>query len=116
MKKLLLIPFLVILAGCSAEQYGTSPAVDTAPLPVKDIFLSPSLVGQTVTIEGAIISQCAANGCWFFLEDTTGRILINLAPRGFTMPPRIGKTAKVTGMVAESANGPQVIAIGVKIR
>jgi RecJ-like exonuclease len=111
----LLIAVLIVLTGCSGEQYGAGISKDAPTVTVKDVLLTPSLLGQTVTIEGTIISQCTSRGCWFFIQDKTGQIFINLEPKGFSIPPRIGKAAKVTGVVSGSPNGVQIVADSVEI-
>jgi len=107
---------ILILAGCAAEKYGgeINSAVQTAK--VKDVMLNPALHGRTVNLEGMITTQCASNGCWFILDDGTGQIYINLGPKGFAIPQKTGKTAKVTGVVMQGQEGFQIIAQGVEIR
>lgn len=119
MKKLyisFLIFFLVFTAiSCSAEKYGSGVDKTKPFVKVKDVFLDNSLNGKIVNLEGVISTQCQSSGCWFFLSDGTGRIFINLAPRGFTLPPKTGKKAKVTGEVARDQHNVQIIAHGVEI-
>ncbi|MEN2995342.1 MAG: hypothetical protein ABDH19_08380 [Thermodesulfovibrio sp.] len=64
---------------------------------IKDIFINQSLIGQRVIVEGIIITQCQSKGCWFFMNDNTGSIFINLAPIGINLPPKTGKRAIVMG-------------------
>jgi uncharacterized protein YdeI (BOF family) len=107
---------LIITAGCSTEKYGAGTNASAKAVKVKDIFLYPELQGQTVTLEGKIVSQCQSNGCWFFLQDDTGNIFINLAPNNFSVPSRIGKNVKVTGIAMPGQEGYQVIASGVEVK
>lgn len=104
------------MAGCSAEKHGGEINRELQTIKVKDVMLNPSLQGQTVNLEGIITSQCMSNGCWFFLNDGTGQIYINLAPKAFAIPPRTGKMAKVTGVVQQGQDGFQVVATGVEIK
>jgi hypothetical protein len=103
------------LAGCAAEKYGSGIDSAAQKVKVKDIMLYPELQGKKVTLEGRIVTQCMSNGCWFFLEDGTGKVFVNLAPRNFSLPANMGKPAKVTGIVSTARDGYQVIAEGVEI-
>lgn len=119
-KTLLSITFLLgiillILTGCKAEKYGTDISKTAPTVKVKDIMLKQSYTGQTVNLEGIIITQCQSNGCWFFLHDGTGQIFINLQPAGITIPPKTGKKATVTGDVAFENGNFIIIARGLEI-
>lgn len=104
------------LFGCSAEKYGAGVDTKIAAVKVKDIFLDSNPVGKKVTIAGKIASQCGSNGCWFVLQDDTGQVFINLSQNNMTVPPRMNKTAKVTGIVYPVQGELQIIAEGVEVR
>lgn len=71
---------------------------------VKDIYTNPSeYLDQTVRLEGKIVRECGS-GCWFFLEDKTGTIYVDINPSGLSIPPKVGKKAVVEG-VPENRNG-----------
>ena len=120
MKKTILLVMSVLIAaallGCAAEKYGAGVDRSIPEIKVKDIFLDSRVVGKKVTLQGSISSQCASNGCWFVLQDDTGQIFINLGPKNMTLPPRMYKTAKVTGIVYPVQGELQVIAEGVEVR
>ena len=120
MKKALTVLTAVLivfsLLGCSSEKYGAGADTKITAIKVKDIFLDSNNVGRKVTVEGKISSQCGSNGCWFVLQDDTGQVFINLGPNNMTLPPRINKTAKVTGIVYPVQGELQVIAEGVEVR
>jgi hypothetical protein len=107
---------ILSLLGCSAEKYGAGVDTKISAIKVKDIFLDNNPVGKKVTIAGKISSQCGSNGCWFVLQDDTGQVFINLGPNNMTLPPRMNKTAKVTGIVYPVQGELQVIAEGVEVR
>lgn len=104
------------LSGCSSEKFGAGVDRKTAVIKVKDIFLDSTAAGRKVTVEGKVFTQCGSSGCWFVLQDDTGQVFINLAPHNMTLPPRLDKTARVTGIVARVEGELQVIAEGVEIR
>ncbi|MEW6676214.1 MAG: hypothetical protein AB1348_09495 [Nitrospirota bacterium] len=56
---------------------------------VKEVYLNPALQGKVVNLEGEIVSQCFSAGCWFFLKDETGAILIDLAPSNLSITTKI---------------------------
>jgi hypothetical protein len=113
---LLTVSVFFSLAGCSSEKYGAGVDSTVATVKVRDIFLDNNPVGRKVTIEGKISSQCGSNGCWFVLQDDTGQVFVNLGPNNMTLPPRMNKKAKVTGIVYPVQGELQVIAEGVEIR
>lgn len=115
---LVLLSILIVssLIGCSAEKYGTGVDAKIAAVKVKEIFLDRNPVGKKVTVAGKISSQCGSNGCWFVLQDDTGQVFINLGPNNMTLPPRMNKTAKVTGVVSLVQGELQIIAEGVEVR
>ena len=112
----LIVLLAVALLGCASEQYGASIDKNIPAVKVKDIYLDSSVIGKTITLQGTISSQCGSNGCWFVLQDDTGQVFVNLAPNNMTLPPRMNKTAKVTGVVYPVEGQLQVIAQGVEVR
>lgn len=111
----LLIILLVILgvSGCSgnssnnSERYGVDIA-EKEVTSVKDIYTNPSeYLNQTIRLEGKIVRECGS-GCWFFLEDETGTIFVDINPSGLSIPPKVGKKVVVEG-VPENRNGRMTI-------
>jgi len=107
----LLIILLVILgvSGCSgnssnkSERYGVDIA-EKEVTSVKDIYNNPNeYLDKTVRLEGKIVRECSS-GCWFFLEDKTGTIYVDINPSGLSNPPKVGKKVVVEG-VPENRNG-----------
>ena len=107
----LLIILLVILgvSGCSgnssnkSERYGVD-ITEKEVTSVKDIYTNPSeYLNQTIRLEGKIVRECGS-GCWFFLEDETGTIFVDINPSGLSIPPKVGKKVVVEG-VPENRNG-----------
>lgn len=109
------------LVGCNAEPGGGKGATSSAPPPStigepvpgdSDLVCTPCLkdesnVGKTVTLEGEVIQQCPATGCWFRIKDGSGEAFIDLAPAKLTVQgERVGQHAKVTGKLVKK--GAQV--------
>ncbi|MDH3808869.1 MAG: NirD/YgiW/YdeI family stress tolerance protein [Desulfuromonadales bacterium] len=106
----------LIIAGCSGEKYGAGVDSSAPKATVKDVFLKKSLLGQKVTLEGNIVSQCQSNGCWFYLRDATGQIYIDLKTHNFTLPSMPNKNVAATGTVGKSQNNIVLIATGVEVK
>ncbi len=113
--KLLFLILMLLNASCAAEQYGAGVSKESPVVKVKDVILDHSFEGKVVNLEGIITTQCAANGCWFFLHDGSGQIFVDLAAKGFSIPPKQGKKARVTGVVSKGPAGVQITAFGVEI-
>ncbi|MFO7576556.1 MAG: hypothetical protein R6W66_02390 [Pelovirga sp.] len=122
MKKLFLGALLlfVVLAGCSSDnnnnKYGAGLDPNAPKVQVKDVFLRQDLLGQQVTLEGRIVSQCASNGCWFYLQDDSGQVYIDLSRNGFELPSLPNKQVKASGTVARSQQAFLLIATGVEVQ
>jgi hypothetical protein len=113
------VVLLFIAAGITAcarsERYGALDASAPA-VQVKDLLLSESYGGKKVRLSGKIALQCASTGCWFFLDDGTGRLLVDLKGLGLGLPPRGGRKALVSGTVVMDENGQAVLtATGLEI-
>lgn len=108
--------FTLLFAGCSGEKYGAGVDSSAPKATVKDVFLKKSLLGQKVTLEGNIVSQCQSNGCWFYLRDATGQIYIDLKTHNFTLPSMPNKNVAATGTVARTDNTVLLIASGVEVK
>ena len=119
MRNLLLLVTLIIsllLAGCGGEKYGAGVDSSAPKVKVKDLFFKQNLLGQKVTLEGKIGSQCQSNGCWFFLQDETGQLYIDMATNKFSLPPMQNKPVVASGTVARSQKNIILIATGVEVK
>ena len=83
---------------------------------VKDVFLKKNLMGQKVTLEGKIVSQCQSNGCWFYIQDDTGQLYIDMATNQFSLPSMPNKQVAASGTVAKMRNNIVLIATGVDVK
>ena len=110
----MLIP--LFLTGCGQEKYGSGVDPSASNVKVKDVFLKRELLGQKVTLEGEIVSQCQSNGCWFFLKDDTGQIYIDLSTNNFSLPSMPNKKVVASGTVATSKKNILLVATGVEVK
>ena len=112
----LLLMIFLLLAGCGGEKYGAGVDAGAQKVKVKDLFLQQSLLGQKVTLEGKVVSQCQSNGCWFFLQDDTGQVYIDLATNKFSLPAMPNKQVVASGTVARSQQNILLVATGVEVQ
>ena len=63
---------------------------------------------KMVVVEGKIELECGA-GCWFVLNDGTGRIYVDILPNNFAIPQKSGEDARVYGEVTLKNGDPQII-------
>jgi uncharacterized protein YdeI (BOF family) len=109
---------LFFMGACSggSEKYGAGVDTGLPVVPVKDVFLQQDLLGQKITLEGRIVSQCASSGCWFYLKDDTGQMFIDLSRNGFELPSLPNRRVKVSGTVARAQQAFLLIATGVEVQ
>lgn len=113
---MMLLAVLCATVACSGEKYGAGTDKAAPTVSVKDVYLDRSLQDHPVNLEGTIIGQCGSpDKCWFFMQDDTGRIFINLKPSKFSLPAAMGKKVRVTGMIQGAKEGYQIIAQGVEV-
>jgi RecJ-like exonuclease len=118
-----LASFVVMgLGGCTAEPgavtgAATSGSPSTIGEPMSgdaEIVCTQCLkdegnVGKTVTIEGEVIQQCPASGCWFRIKDGSGEAFIDLAPAKLSVQgERVGQHVKVTGKLVKKGGQVRV--------
>ena len=66
--------------------YG-QPISDKPVLTIEELQKdSNKYLGKTVKIEGIIKDVCQKMGCWFYVDDGTGTIYVNLGMRGYFIP------------------------------
>ncbi|MCX6693564.1 MAG: hypothetical protein NT074_03300 [Methanomicrobiales archaeon] len=119
-KTLILIVFACGLAGFLITAGCTSPAKEEVSggnsinaVKIGDILENPdSYNGRDVLINGKVVNQCGS-GCWFFLDDGSGTIYVDLLPNNFAIPPMIGSKVTVEGSVL--VNGTDVSILGTSV-
>ncbi len=97
----LLAAFLISnLVGCGIVPVPTpTPAATPTPMPVTVRQLidgSATYAGHRVSMTGTVSLECA-EGCWFFLDDGTGKIYIDLATAGLHIPQKVGSRVTLRG-------------------
>jgi uncharacterized protein YdeI (BOF family) len=104
----------LIAAGCTShakEEVSGGNSINTVK--IGDILENPaSYNGTTVLINGKVVNQCGS-GCWFFLDDGSGTIYVDLLPNNFAIPPMLGSKVTVEGSVV--VNGRDVSILGTSV-
>lgn len=119
---LVIFVMVVSMAGCggnsngnssnNSEKYGVD-ITEKKVTSVKDILTNPDeYLDQTVRLEGKIVRECPS-GCWFFLEDETGTIYVDINPSGLSIPPKVGKKVVVEGVPTNRNGRVSIIGKGV---
>jgi hypothetical protein len=115
---LVLLATTIFISACAKKTgYGqktTATTTATTQVKVKDI-LSKAYTGKDVSFEGKITLECGS-GCWFNLEDGTGKVYVDLLPSNFAIPQWVGKSVVVNGKVIEEDGEVKVIAKGVTLK
>ena len=109
---------LLLLAwvGCSAPPTPAPVSIwkEAVPVTVRQLIDgSDKFAEQRVSLTGKIVVECA-EGCWFFLDDGTGMIYIDLKPAGLTIPQKIGSRVTMTGKIKGAGGNLQILGDEVK--
>jgi hypothetical protein len=131
LRKLWAIPLgaalLVSLFGCNAVPAPTStPAASSgvtavpaasqnaSPPTIRELIdNSEKYAGQTISLTGTIALECP-EGCWFFLDDGTAKIYVDLKPAGLTIPQKVGSRVILRGKTQGSGGNLQILGDEVK--
>ena len=71
-------------------------------------------VEKTVLIEGQVLRQCKAMGCFFFFQAGEKQLRVDLEQIAMSAPMREGRVARVEGRMAPFGNGYQLLATAVE--
>ena len=117
----LIIITLVMLgvSGCggvssnNSEKYGVD-ITEKEVTSVKDILTnSDEYLDRTIRLEGKITRECGS-GCWFYLEDDSGTIYVDINPSGLSIPPKVEKKVTVEGVQTNRNGRISIVGKGVE--
>jgi hypothetical protein len=115
---LVLLTTIIFISTCAKKtgygQQTTTTTTTTTQVKVKDI-LSKAYTGKDVSFVGKITLECGS-GCWFNLEDGTGKVYVDLLPSNFAIPQWVGKSVVVNGKAIEENGDVKVIAKTVTLK
>ena len=110
MKKILILCAAILISGIGyaawrftqPERFGHA-FIGAAEIPLRELTLEGAArEARDIRIEGEIVRQCPATGCWFYLDDGRGhRIKVELGKVVPRLPQRIGSRAVVEGRVVK---------------
>jgi uncharacterized protein YdeI (BOF family) len=105
---ILTISMAVLSAGCLANQ-GEKTISRNDTVQIGAILENPAAYnGTTVLISGKVVNQCGS-GCWFFLDDGTGTLYVDLLPNNFAIPPMAGSKVTVEGTIHLQGRLPYMV-------
>ncbi len=113
MRNILILCAAILVVGAAAlvwhltrpEHFGT-PFQGAQEASIKDLLEKPTEhLDRDVAVEGTIVRQCPATGCWLFLKDESGRdIRVEMNKIAPTFPQRSGRRAVVEGRLTKSGD------------
>jgi hypothetical protein len=123
------IILLISLLGCNGTPAPTSTSTpvasssvtnvpnasqNTSPATIRELIdHSEKYAGQTLSLTGTIALECP-EGCWFFLDDGTAKIYVDLKPAGLTIPQKVGSRVILRGKTQGSGGNLQILGDEVK--
>jgi hypothetical protein len=125
MRKIFLLCALVLVTGTAyiawryvqPEHYGR-PFSGAPQVALQDLARPDSpAFSQDVRIEGKIVRQCPATGCWFYLDDGKGnRHKVELGKVVPSLPQKLGHRATVEGRMVLMGDEPVFAGNGVEFQ
>ena len=125
MRKILILCAVILVVGAAAlvwhftrpEHYG-KPFQGAPKANIKDLVEKPEQhLDADFRVEGTIIRQCPATGCWLFLKDESGKdIRVEMNTIAPTLPQRGGRRAVVEGRLAKRGDAYEVDGKAVEFR
>lgn len=111
-----ILAVMTVALGCSRPATYGSPISNRNLTAIKDIVMSSKdYVGKTVTVKGKIALECET-GCWVNLQDGGAVIYVDLAPSGFALPQKVGRSATIEGKVSIESGKLTLIGKGVEVK
>ncbi len=94
---------LIALSGCAAASTMTpTPLPTPIPVTVSQLIAGEGqFAGKKISMNGTVLLECTT-GCWFFLDDGTGKIYIDLATAGLHIPQKVGSRVTLVGNTSGS--------------
>jgi uncharacterized protein YdeI (BOF family) len=125
MRKIVILCGVILVVGAAAivwyfirpehygRQFGGAPKAS-----IQELLEKPAdHLNRDVTIEGEIVRQCPATGCWLFLRDGSGKeIRVEMSGIAPTFPQRGGKRAVVEGRLSKSGDTYEIDGKAVEFR
>jgi uncharacterized protein YdeI (BOF family) len=105
---------LLLLVGCANHQADVRGRAPSGALTTVARLASAPTDGA-VTVHGTMIEKCPTAGCWFMLQDNTGRVRVDLKAAGFVVTDiPTGGAVSVSGRLRRDGEEPVVVASGAR--
>jgi hypothetical protein len=106
---------MLACGGSKVTRLGKAIPRETTLTSAQTIQAAPlDYEGRAVLVKGKITRECPA-GCWFWIQDQTGELYIDIKPSNLTIPQRVGSTITVVGTVVLESGHPHVIGSGLEL-
>jgi hypothetical protein len=124
MRIILGLCFLIIIAGVAilvvtlrgSNHFGAA-FVEAPKVAVRDLVKNPTeFLGKQVIIEGDVIDQCPATGCFFYFDDGGQRLKVELSDLAQSLPQRTGAKARVEGQLVPYGSSYQFLGSAVEFK
>jgi hypothetical protein len=125
MKRILILCAAVLFGGIAysawrylqpehyGHQFSGAPSVSLRELVAK----GAAAEAPDVRVEGKIVRQCPATGCWFYIDDGRGnQVKVELGKVVPRLPQKIGKSAVVEGRMVQMGDEPIFAGNGVEFK
>lgn len=111
MKSAILIVLLILWAGCARKESVLGHFESGEAITVAKASAVESK--KPIEITGKVVEKCPVAGCWFYLEDATGRIKVDTKAAGFVvLEVPLGREVKVSGRLSRDGVNQQIDAAG----
>jgi hypothetical protein len=117
MRNILILCAAILLIGAAAlvwhfmrpKHYG-KPFSNAPKVTAKELLEKPAEhAASDFTIEGTIVRQCPATGCWLYLKDASGKeVRVEMSDLASTFPQRGGRKAIVEGRLRKKGDSYEV--------
>ena len=98
----------------SPSHFGAAFAAGIPEVKMNAAYGEPEkFMNGPVVMQGKITRQCPSSGCWFYLDDASGRqVKIELGHLGLKFPQWVGKNAKVEGRLLQNKDELELVGTG----
>lgn len=96
------------------SHYGAAFAADTPVVKMAEAYADADRhMDGAVVMEGRITRQCPSSGCWFYLDDASGKqVKIELGHMGIKFPQWVGKSVRVEGRLLKNKDELELVGTG----
>jgi uncharacterized protein YdeI (BOF family) len=101
------------LFGCRPSEHVLGQRPEGGPLALGEVRGAPR--DRVVTVSGRMVEKCPVAGCWFYLEDKTGKVRVDTKNAGFVVVDvPVGTVMSVAGRVHGGTDEIQIVATGLR--